>query len=151
MLNETRPTSAVASGGIYQLNDGRVNPDTVGAILQYKGGWNLQFESTALSVACERPSVFFQGTEGTLDIAREGYVFRPNKGQPEEWSSADVWALEVAHAAEFLDAVKEGRKPSADIEIGVQACNPVHLAKEAYWRKKRMRFDATGTKIEEDV
>jgi predicted dehydrogenase len=149
MLNETRPTSAVASGGIYQLNDGRINPDTVGAILQYKGGWNLHFESTVLTVASERPSVFFQGTEGTLDIARDGYVFRPNQGQPEEQKSTEN--LEVAHATEFLNAVKEGRKPSSDIEIGVQACNPVHLAKEAYWRRKRMRFDATGTKIEEDV
>jgi predicted dehydrogenase len=149
MLNETRPVSAVASGGIYQLNDGRVNPDTVGAILQYKGGWNLHFESTVLTVASERPSVFFQGTEGTLDIARDGYVFRPNKGQPEEQKTTEN--LEVAHATEFLNAVKEGREPSADIEIGVQACNPVHLAKEAYWRRKRMRFDATGTKIEEDI
>ena len=43
-------------------------------------------------VACSRwrpprPSVFFQGTEGVLDIARDGYVFRPNKGQPVEQKS----------------------------------------------------------------
>ena len=47
-LNETKPVSAVATGGIYQLKDGRENPDTVSAILQYAGGWNLQFESTVL-------------------------------------------------------------------------------------------------------
>ncbi len=37
-LNETKPQSAVASGGIYQLHDGRENPDTVSAILQYRPG-----------------------------------------------------------------------------------------------------------------
>jgi predicted dehydrogenase len=148
-MNEPRPASAVASGGIYQLNDGRENPDTVSAILQYKSGWNLHFESSVLTVTTPRPSVFFQGTEGSLEIARDGYVFRPNKGQPLEQKSTEN--LEVAHVTEFLDAVRDGRKPSADIEIGIQACDPVHLAKAAYWQKKRMRFDATGTRIEEDV
>jgi predicted dehydrogenase len=148
-LNETRPLNAVATGGIYQLHDGRENPDTVSAILQYAGGWNLHFESTVLPVATDRPSVYFQGTEGSLDLARDGYVYRPNKGQPVELKSTEN--LEIAHVTDFLDAVKDGRKPSADIEIGVQACNPIHLAKAAYWRRKRMRFDTAGATIEEDI
>ena len=148
-LNETRPVSAVASGGIYQLRDGRENPDTVSAILQYAGGWNFHFESSVLSLATTRPSVFFQGTEGSLDIARDGYVFRPNKGTPVEVKTGEN--LELAHVTNFLDAVKNGTRPSADIETGVQACNPVHLATAAYWRRKRMRFDATGSSIEEDI
>ena len=148
-MNETRPASAVASGGIYQLHDGRENPDTVSAILQYAGGWNLHFESSVLPLETTRPSVFFQGTEGSLDIARDGYVYRPNKGQPVEQKTNEN--LEVAHATDFLDAVRDGRKPSADIDIGVQACNPIHLAKAAYWRRKRTRFDAAGAAIVEDV
>jgi predicted dehydrogenase len=148
-MNEPRPSTAVATGGIYQLHDGRENPDTVSAILQYKSGWNLHFESTVLTVATPRPSVFFQGTEGSLEIARDGFVFRPNQGPPIERKSTEN--LELAHVTDFIDAVKEGRRPSADIEIGVQACDPVHLAKAAYWKKKRMRFDPTGTRIEEDA
>ncbi|MCX6549664.1 MAG: hypothetical protein NTY02_01430 [Acidobacteria bacterium] len=101
------------------------------------------------SVSTPRPSVFFQGTEGSLDIARDGYVFRPNKGAPVEVKSAED--LELAHVTSFLDAVRDGGRPSADIEIGIQACNPVHLAKAAYWGRKRMRFDASGKKIQEDI
>ncbi len=148
-LNETRPLNAVATGGIYQLKDGRENPDTVNAVLQYAGGWNLSFESSVLPVATPRPSVLFQGTEGSLDIARDGYVFRPNKGAAVEVKSSEN--LELAHVTSFLDAVKSGSRPSADIETGVQACLPVHLAREAYWRRKRMRFDASGSRIEEDI
>jgi predicted dehydrogenase len=148
-LNETKPLNAVATGGIYHLKDGRENPDTVSAILQYAGGWNFHFESSVLSLATTRPSVFFQGTEGSLDIARDGYVFRPNKGTPVEIKTGEN--LELAHVTNFLDAVKNGTRPSADIETGVQACLPVHLAREAYWRRKRMRFDASGSRIEEDV
>lgn len=153
MMNETRPVNAVATGGIYQMKDGRVNPDTVNAILQYagvsgNGSWNLTFESSVLPIRNERPGVFFQGTEGTLDITRADYVFTPNKGAPQVVKAEGN--LEVAHASDFLDAVKMGKQPSASIETGVAACNPVHLAKAAYWQKRRMKFDATGAKIAED-
>ena len=149
MMGESRPLSAVATGGIYQLNDGRVNPDTVNAILQYKGGWNLTFESSVLPIRNERPGVFFEGTDGTLDLTRDGYVFTPNKGEPQIVKAEG--SLEVAHVTDFLDAIKNGSQPSAGIKTGIEACNPVHLAKAAYWKKKRMKFDPTGMKIVEDV
>jgi predicted dehydrogenase len=148
MMNETRPLSAVATGGIYQLNDGRENPDTVNAILQYRN-WNLTFESSVLPLRNERPGVFFQGTEGALELMRAGYVFTPNKGEPVVVETKEN--LEIAHAVSFLDAVKNGAPPSADIETGIAACNPVHLAKAAYWQRKRMKFDATGAKMMADV
>ena len=51
------------------------------ATVQYKN-WNLTFESTVLPVKM-RASVLFEGTDGTLEIARDGYTFTPNKGEPE--------------------------------------------------------------------
>lgn len=153
MMNESRPLNAVATGGIYQMNDGRVNPDTVNAVLQYAGGangkWNLTFESSVLSIRNERPGVFFQGTDGTLEITRAEYVFTPNKGETQIVKAEG--SLEIAHATNFIDAVKTGKRPNADIQIGIEACNPVHLAKAAYWNKRRMKFDPTGTRIVEDV
>ncbi len=153
MMNESRPLNAVATGGIYQMKDGRVNPDTVNAVLQYAGGangnWNLTFESSVLPIRNERPGVFFQGTEGTLEITRADYVFTPNKGEAQVVKAEGN--LEVAHATDFLDAVKSGKRPSADIQTGIEACNPVHLAKAAYWKKRRMKFDSTGMKMVEDV
>jgi predicted dehydrogenase len=84
MMNDPLPLSAVSTGGIYQLKDGRVNPDTVDSIIDYGGGangkWNLTFESSVLPIGNEHPGVFFEGTEGTLEISRSGYIYRPNKG-----------------------------------------------------------------------
>jgi predicted dehydrogenase len=148
MMGESRPLNAVATGGIYYLKDGRVNPDTVNAVLQYKD-WNLSFESSVLSIRNERPGVFFQGTEGAIELTRAEYVFTPNKGEPQIVKAEG--SLEVAHATDFLESIKTGKKPNAGIHIGVEACNPVQLAKAAYWKKKRMRFDPSGTKIIEDV
>lgn len=153
MMDEPRPLSAVAGGGVYQLKDGRVNPDTVNAVMQYAGGqngpWNLTFESSVLPIRNERPGVFFQGTAGTLEITRNDYVFTPNKGTTQVVKAEGN--LEIAHATDFLDAVKNNRQPSADIQIGVAACNPVHLAKAAYWQRRRMKFDPAGTKIIADT
>jgi predicted dehydrogenase len=148
MMNETRPLNAVATGGIYQLNDGRQNPDTVNAVLQYQN-WNLTFESSVLPIRNERPGVFFQGTEGTLELTRAEYVFTPNKGEPQVVKATG--SLEVAHATDFLEAVKTGKPPSAALETGLAACNPVQLAKAAYWKRQRMKFDPTGTRIVADV
>lgn len=157
MMDESRPLNAVATGGIYQMQDGRVNPDTVNAILQYagagqarqNGAWNLTFESSVLPLRNERPGVFFQGTEGALEITRAEYIFTPNKGEPQIVKAEGD--LEVAHATDFLEAIKHGKSPSADIQTGVEACNPAHLAKAAYWQRKRMKLDTSGARLVADV
>jgi len=136
MMNETHPENAVTTGGIYHLNDGRENPDTVNAILQYSRGWNLSFESSVLPLKDQRPTVTFLGTEGSLDITRERYVYSPNKGAPQTVEATGP--LEIAHASNFLDAVQKNAKPNAGVEIGIDACNPVHLARAAYWKKQRV-------------
>ena len=81
MMDDARPARAALIGGIYELHDGRENPDTVSAIVQYKD-WNLNLESSVLPIRNKRPSVFFEGTEGTLDLSREGYTYTPNQGEP---------------------------------------------------------------------
>jgi len=133
MLDDNRPQVAQASGGIYAYHDGRENPDTVNAIIQYKN-WNLSFESSVLPIRNDHPSVFFEGTEGTLDLSRDGYTFQPNKG-----SAVRVTAegeLENPHASNFLDAVLKGTPVSAPLASGIDACRPVQMALRAYWHKE---------------
>jgi predicted dehydrogenase len=133
MLDDAHPVSASALGGIYQLHDGRDNPDTVSAIIQYKD-WNLNFESTVLSIRDDHPAVFFEGTEGTLDLTREGYSFTPNHGQPVNVDSTQD--LEVAHAKNFIDAIVMGNAVSAPLEAGLDATLPVQMALHSYWSGK---------------
>jgi len=145
MMGDATPLDAVTSGGIYLAKDGRVNPDTVNAILRYSKGWNLAFESTVWPVANPRPSVEFLGTEGTLDLARSDYVFRPNKGQPVQVKADGP--LEGAHARNFINACRTGSKVSADVAIGLQGLLPCHLARAAYWSGKRAVYHAGRNEI----
>jgi predicted dehydrogenase len=130
MLDDAQPQSASAVGGIYQLHDGRQNPDTVSAIIQYRD-WNLNFESSVLSIRNDRPSVFFEGTEGTLDLARDGYIFTPNHGQAVSVSATEE--LERSHTRNFLDAISSGAPVNAPLQAGIDASLPVQLALHSYW------------------
>jgi predicted dehydrogenase len=133
MLDDAQPVRASAMGGIYRLHDGRVNPDTVSAVVQYDK-WNFNFESSVLPILNDNPSVFFEGTEGTLDLSRSGYVFTPNKGAPVRVDA--TVGLERSHTKNFLDAILLGTPVSAPLKAGIEASLPVQLALRAYRTNK---------------
>ena len=136
MLNDSEPVSAVALGGDFQLRGNLTNPDTVSAIVRYKN-WNLNFESSVLSIRNPHPSVFFEGTEGTLDITREGYTFTPNSGAPIQVNATQD--LERAHTGNFIDAIVKGDKVNAPLADGLAASLPVMMALDSYWSQKICR------------
>jgi hypothetical protein len=133
MLNDSQPVRASALGGIYDLHGYFQNPDTCSAIVQYKD-WNLNFESSVLSIRDEHPTVFFEGTKGTLNLTRAGYTFTPNDGEPVVFNSKQD--LEAAHTKNFLDAVVAGSPVSAPLEAGLDATLPVQMCLKSYWSRK---------------
>jgi len=133
MMNDHAPVRATALGGDYVLHDDRDNPDTVSAIIQYKK-WNLNFESSVLSIKAPTPSVYFEGTKGTLNLTRGGYTLTPNEGEPVVLETHQ--SLEQAHTKSFLDAVILGTKSNAPLAIGLEATMPVEMALRSYWDRK---------------
>jgi predicted dehydrogenase len=130
MLDDDKPVSAVALGGDFQLTGDLTNPDTVSAVVRYKN-WNLNFESSVLSIRNPRPSVYFEGTKGTLDLTRGGYTLTLNDGAPTEFKSTQN--LERAHTGNFLDAIVNGTKVNAPVTAGLAASVPVMMALDSYW------------------
>ena len=133
MLSDAKPLRAAALGGLYDLHGYFQNPDTCSAVVQYKD-WNLNFESSVLSIRDAHPAVFFEGTEGTLNLTRAGYTFTPNEGEPVVFNSKQD--LEAAHAANFLDAIITGRAVSAPLAAGLEATLPVQMCLKSYWSHK---------------
>lgn len=133
MLNDAHPERASAMGGLYDLHGYFQNPDTVTAVVQYKD-WNLNFESSILPLRDDHPTVFFEGTDGTLNLTREGYTFTPNEGQPVVFKSTQV--LEAAHTRAFIDAVTNGTQPTAPLSAGLDATLPVQMCLKSYWSRK---------------
>ncbi|CAN5184726.1 Gfo/Idh/MocA family oxidoreductase [soil metagenome] len=139
MMDDANPLNAVTSGGIYYLKDGRTNPDTVNSLIQYKNGWNFTFECSVMPVRNERQSVLFHGTKGKLELFREGYIHTPHGEKPV--FVENKYDLNLEHVNNFFDAVKNNKQPSANIDVGLQAVKPSHLAVAAYWSGQRMKFD----------
>lgn len=137
MLDDTAPQTASAVGGIYGEHDGRENPDTVSAVVRYRD-WNLNFESSALSIRNDRPSVFFEGTEGTLDLSREGYSFTSNSGEAVKVDVSE--SLEIAHTRNFLDAISKGSAVNAPLSAGIDASRPVQMAVQSFWTNRQVAF-----------
>lgn len=135
MLDDDAPQFASTAGGIYVLKDGRRNPDTTSALIQYRD-WNLSFESSVLSIRDDRPSVLFEGTEGLLELSREGYTLTPRNGSPEVVNSSEN--LERAHTRNFLDAVTGMGSPNAGLQAGISATRPVQMALAAYRTGRRI-------------
>jgi predicted dehydrogenase len=133
MLNDAEPQAASALGGIYKLHDQRQNADTVSAVIQYNG-WNLNFESSVCSIRDDKPSVFFEGTEGTLDLSRDGYTFTPNQGEAVTVLVSE--SLERTHTRNFLDAVLGIKPGNAPLKAGIEASLPVQMALRSYWQHK---------------
>jgi predicted dehydrogenase len=138
MLNDSNPATATALGGDFQLRGDLTNPDTVSAIVRYNN-WNLNFESTVLSVRDPHPTVFFEGTEGTLDLTREGYTLTPNRGNPVRVEATQ--SLERAHTGNFIDAIVQGDKVNAPLQAGLEASVPVMMALQSYWTHKIVARD----------
>jgi predicted dehydrogenase len=133
MLDDDKPKTAAALGGDFQLQGDLTNPDTVSAVIRYKN-WNLTFESSVLSIRNPQPSVFFEGTEGTLDLNRGGYTFTPNSGAATQFDSTQD--LERAHTGNFIDAIVNGSKVNAPLAAGLAASVPVMMALQSYWSGK---------------
>jgi hypothetical protein len=97
-------------------------------------GWDLNFESSVLSLRDDHPSVFFEGTEGTLGLSRDGYTFTPNQGSAFTVSSSE--SLERAHTRNFIDAILSGTPVNAPLKTGIEASLPVQMALRSYWSHK---------------
>lgn len=145
MMDDHTPLSVVTTGGIYHLDDGRSNPDTVNSILSYPKNWNLSFECSVLPVKNAHDSVLFFGTKGNLELFRAGYIYTPHGEPPQVFNNKED--IDLVHVNNFLDAIEKGITPSAPIEIGLQAVRPSHLATAAYWSGERMKLNVDQTKI----
>ena len=138
MMNDSQPVTAAALGGDFELSGDLTNPDTVSAIVRYRN-WNLNFESSVLSIRDPHPTVFFEGTEGTLDLTREGYTLTPNQGQPVNVAASQN--LERAHTGNFIDAIVKNDKVNAPLSAGLVASVPVMMALQSYWAQKTIARD----------
>ncbi len=132
-LQVTYPSRVTAGGGKYRHDDDQETPDTMMVTIDFPEKKTITWEGLSWSPLGPHDNGFglsFHGTEGSMVIRGNGYTVYDMKGS--EVGSGSGGGGDSEHFADFLDAVRTGRLPNADIEKGHQSTLLCHLGNIAY-------------------
>lgn len=151
---EGLPSRVSAMGGKYYFDDDQEFPDTITATFEYPGDGKpgnirqLIFEMRLWSRNYPYNTdsgVEYYGTKGRMFISKRGkfeVLDDRNKRIP-DLDSATHSKLEIDdHYRDFIDAIRTGRKPNADIEIGFHSAAVCNLGNVATRVGRTLTLDA---------
>ena len=126
------PTRVSSGGGKYRHDDDQETPDTHVVTYNFPGGKSITWEGLSWSPYGNGGSQFgisFHGTEGTI-VIEDGYqqFDAKNKLVTEKKGGNG----EREHIANFLECVRTGKLPNADIEKGHRSTLLCHLGNIAH-------------------
>ncbi|MBM3834268.1 MAG: Gfo/Idh/MocA family oxidoreductase [Verrucomicrobia bacterium] len=84
----------------------------------------------------------FTGTNGTLRIDRGVLTSEPESIVKEPLGEKEVHLYQSpGHHRDWIDCIRSGQRPVADVEIGARTATVVHLGNLAYWNQRKLRWD----------
>jgi predicted dehydrogenase len=142
------PKTISSGGGKLFYDDDRQTPDTHVAVFDFPGTtvlWEHRIWSKT-GVAGEPFGVILYGEKGTLVFDKKGW-------HVEDGVTASDQAVESEkpHLRNFLDCVRDHRRPNADIEEGHKSTRLCHLGNIAYRVGRRLTFDAATESLRDEA
>jgi predicted dehydrogenase len=159
LLGDRFPSSAVAHGGVYAWHDGRENPDTFQALLEYPKGFLLSYstsfgnDSDSFSrIMGKKATLVNQGGEGSprwLLVEEVGnhednpYIKRPQRfitlpgsDQPGPPAIGDE---DLSHMRNWMSCLRSRKQPNATVHDGFAHSVAIIMAARAS-REGRMLY-----------
>lgn len=127
------PIRVTSGGGKYRHDDEQETPDTHLVTFDFAGGKSILWEGLSWSPYSPNGSGFgisFHGTDGTLVIEGSGYRIFDLKNK--EVARGTGSGSDALHVANFLDCIRLGGRPNADIEEGHKSTLLCHLGNIAH-------------------
>lgn len=167
IMGADAPRTISASGGRFSLKDGGEMPDLLQVTYEYPG-FVMSYEACNLNGhglggrtpgmryynaagELDRPhGMAFYGTSGAIFADRIGYEIYP---EPKARGSSETRiARKFAnspeptglHAKAFIECIREGRRPAADVEAGHRATAIGHLGNIAFKTGRKLHWDAAA-------
>ena len=172
-IEDRTPRSAVANGGIFAWHDGRENPDTFQAVLEYPKGFLVSYST---SFGNDAPGFTrYMGKSATLvNLGGEGsprYQLVQEKGNHEdnpdiEKQRAEKYLLlpgdknlppmgiddmSTEHMANWFECIRSRQQPVATVHDGFAHSVACMMATESYWTGKKQYWDAKAETITDRV
>jgi predicted dehydrogenase len=156
---DTHPSVITAAGSKYFFDDDQQFPDTQYCVFEWPADKNVSHKrmlvyeqrdwSPYVQEGFENGNAFY-GTKGMMILGKSGgwKIFGPRNKLIEESSGGFDLA---SHHRDFLDAVRTGRKPHADIEINHLSTSLCHLANIACRVGRVLRFDPAAERFLDDA
>ncbi len=146
------PIRVSSVGGRYQFRDDWETPDTQVITMDYPNGVSLMWEnrsSNGRKIEGRDRGIIFYGEKGSLDTGGDAYQVYDHDGnlvnevkakQPDSMEGRNTASpslgLDSLHVADFLDAVRNRRRPNCDVELGYKSTMAMQIGNIA-WRLKR--------------
>ena len=149
ITEEKYPRKVFSSGGRFIRRDSTDAPDTQVVTFEFESFLVTWEHRTYAGNQAEKTPLgcYFYGTEGTFHMGwLDGWTFYPAKkgepvlheepklGQPDDQNIRELWA-------DFLDAIRTGRRPVADIENGHLSTNMCLLGMISYKLGRAITWD----------
>ena len=169
LMDDRYPRSVVAHGGVFAWPDGRENPDTFQALLDYPKGFLVSYST---SFGNDAPGFTrYMGKQATLvnhggegspryelveekgnhesdsDVDRKRgsrYVLLPGETQPPPMGIDD---LTLEHMTDWFECLRARRQPHATVEDGFAHSVACIMAARAYWSGRRVYWDKAREEI----
>ena len=122
-----------AGGGKYRHDDDQETPDTMMVTMDFPEGKTITWEGLSWSPLGVHDTSFgisFHGTEGTIIVSGSGYTMYDM--QRKEVATQSGPGGDADHFQDFLDAIRNNRRPNADIEQAHRSTLLCHLGNIAY-------------------
>ena len=156
---EGLPSTAMAVGGKYFHEDDQQFPDTATCAFEYRGDgavgqrrqliFEMRLWSRNYPFNVDSGAEFY-GTAGRLFVSKRGKleVYADRERRVKDARPKEPAPLLVDdHQQDFLDAIRTGRRPNADIEIGHHSVALVHLANISVKVGRGLQIDPTAERI----
>ncbi len=166
-LNVDFPTRVSSVGGRYQFKDDWQTPDTQIITMDYPDRVSLMWEnrsSNGRKIEGADRGVIFYGDKGSLDSDGEGYtvydlagkmVKEVKKQGPTEVIDARNTAsvslgMDSLHVANFLDSIRNNKKPNCDVELGYKSVVAMQLGNISWRVGRDLHLDPKNAHIIND-
>ena len=147
VLGVEAPTKISCAGGKYFYDDDQQTPDTQIATFEFPSGpggaagCTLVWEHRVWEKngpEGQSYGIIIHGDKGTLLFKGDGWEVR-GADMAKEPPGKDIVGT---HVQNFLDCIRDGKTPNAEIEIGHASTRLCHLGNIAYRTGKTLLFDA---------
>jgi predicted dehydrogenase len=161
------PEKVTSSGGRYAFKDDWQTPDTQAVTLQYPDRKMILWESSSVNgrkIEDEDRGIIFYGENGSLRTGGDSYKVMDLQGklvkevssktkeesvQGRNTASVSL-GMDSMHVADFLDAIRNNRKPNCDVEIGHRSIIGMQLSNIAWRVGRELNIDPKNGHILND-